>query len=130
MPAWAAYDPTGQRPRVLALAQHRHAIDKNMLHPRRILMRLGKSGVVLDRLRIKYHNISEMAGQQTAAPRYLKCICRQRRQAPNRLRQADDLFFTDIFAQEAGEAAIGARVRDWTSEKRLPEPVSLSRSRS
>ena len=52
---------------MLPIAQHRRAVDEDVLHPHRILVRFLKSSAVGDGLGIEHHHIGEVIRLQPAA---------------------------------------------------------------
>jgi hypothetical protein len=69
---------------MLSILNHLDPIDKHMPHARGILVRPGKSSVVLNRRRVKDHDIGKIPFLEPAAPVQLQRLGRQRRQPANR----------------------------------------------
>ena len=61
LPARTSYDSSRLRPGMLALIDHLGTIDEDMHHAGGVLMRLLKGGVILNPVRIEYHNVGIIA---------------------------------------------------------------------
>ena len=80
-------------------------------HAGRILMRLGVGGVVLDLGRVEHDDVGKVARLQQAPLRQPQVRGRQAGQLADGLFQRNDLLVAHVLAQQAGEVAIGARMR-------------------
>src|SRR5438309_80636 len=87
---------------VLAVLDHVHAVDENVLHAGRILVRLRVSSVVDDGFRIEDDHVGKIAFAQPAAALEPQVFRRQSRQLMNGSRQGEKLLFTHVLAEYAG----------------------------
>src|SRR3546814_13225228 len=96
---------------VLAVAQDLHAVDENVVDAGRVLLRCGISGVVGDRRRIEHHDVGEAAGLEATAVGQLPVRGGQAGEAGDALGQRHQPAVEPVVAEEAGDVAVGARVR-------------------
>ncbi len=66
--------------------------------------------MILDRRRIEHHDVREVARLQHAAVGERQRGRRQRGELVNRLLEAQQLLFTDVFREQPREVAVGARM--------------------
>jgi hypothetical protein len=60
-PAGTAHDASRLGPGMLAIFEDLGAVDENVDHTRRVLVRIVERGVILDRTRVKEHDIGRKA---------------------------------------------------------------------
>ena len=104
---------------MLASAQHLRPVDEDVNHALAVLMRIAGNGMVLHQRRIEYGDIGEAAGLEITALAQLQIVGGQTGQAAHGVFQLDQAFIADVFADDAGEAAISARMRMITEEGAL-----------
>src|SRR5687767_4122629 len=88
---------------VAAIVQDLNAIDKNMNHAQRILMRILIGGYVCDGTWIKDGHVGEITRRKFAAPGDFQIIGGQRRHSSDRFLKRKYLFFPNVFSQYAGK---------------------------
>ena len=91
-----------------AFGQHLNAVDEHVAHSGGILGRLSESSVIGDGEGVEQHHVGCHAGCQPPAIAESEISCGQQRQATDRIGQRRDLFVANIFAEKAGESALGA----------------------
>ena len=106
-----AHDPARRRARVLAVAQHLHAIDEHVAHAGRVLVRLLERGVILDRRRIEDHDVRQHALGEPPAVLDAEVLGGQRGQSADAFFERDELLIAHVPPQQSREVAVGARMR-------------------
>src|SRR5215510_4146520 len=82
-----------------------------MLHSDCELMRMFEGGEVGYGLRIEDDDVGEISLFQKSATIKLQIGRGQTGQTADRVFERNDLLFADVFAEQSGEVAVGARVR-------------------
>ena len=91
-PARPPHDASWFRAGVFAVSEHLHAVDEDVHHPGRVLVRLVERRVVRDRGRIEHRDVREEPGFEQAATIELQILGRKSGQPPDRLRRAISAF--------------------------------------
>jgi len=86
--------------------EHLGAVDKDMLHPRRVLVRFFKRRMVDDHLRIENDNVSVVSLFEPSPPVEFQILRRQASQSFDRLGQCNDLLLPNVFAQQPGDVSV------------------------
>src|SRR5580700_626618 len=93
---------------VLAVFENLNAVDKNVSDADGVLVGLLEGSSVGDRSRIENHYVCKHAFLDKSAVIKPEVCCGQSRKPVHGFRKGNDLFFADVFAEQAGEVAIGA----------------------
>src|SRR4030095_14076173 len=96
--------------RVLTVLEHFYSVNEDLFHSGGILSRFFKGGVIGDCRGIKHHHVGEHVRFQESAMIEFEVCGRQGAEAPNRLRQADQIFLTHALARDAPQHSVGARL--------------------
>src|SRR5947207_1992812 len=99
------------RPSMLAVFQNLHAIDENVLHPNRVLVRFLEGCPVRNYRRVKDNHIGEHPVLNETAVVEAEIRRGQGAYSSHRCRPRDQLFVACIFPEDAREIPLSARMR-------------------
>src|ERR1051326_67319 len=102
---------TRLRAGMLSVLDHLRSIDKYVFHPGGVLRRFFEGGVIRDRGRIENHHVRVHSLLKQPTMIEPQISRREPAQPANRFRQGDQLFVPAIFAEDAREIPVRARVR-------------------
>ena len=96
---------------VLTVLEHLHTVHKDMQHAGGILVRFVIRRVVLNPDRIENDDVRKITRLQRATTVEFEICCRQSAQSSNGLFERNNFLIANIFAKQAREIAVGARMR-------------------
>src|SRR5687767_7671510 len=96
---------------MFAIAQYLDAIDENVTHARGILVRLLVGGMVLNTRWVEDDHVRKVSLLQASASLNSEIVHGQRSKPTNRFFERNHLFVAHVFAKQARESAVSARMR-------------------
>src|SRR5437667_8937249 len=117
--SWTPEGAAGFAAGVLAVFENLNAVDENVSDADGILVRLLEGSTVGDSLRIENHYVCKHAFLDKSAVIEPEVCSGQSRKPVHSFRKGNDFFFADVFAEQAGEVAIGAWMRGRFEEHAL-----------
>ncbi len=103
----------------LAILECKHAVHDHLRNARRVLMRLGVRGVVLDFRRVEHDDVGEVTCLEAAAVAQVQDRGRLSRHAMDRVLKRDKLLVSHVAPEHPSEVAVGARMRSALQEDSL-----------